>query len=336
MKRALAPRRDPRILLAVGLVWGVVGIGAMWFWLVEDFGLINAFYQAVITVSTVGFAETEPLDRSGRLFTIVLIVFGVGILLYALSTFVETAMETATTRLATRRKERTMDRLSNHTIICGYGETGKTAAALLPGSVMVGVIEVSDDRAGAALADGYPALAGDCTLEETLEAAGIRRAQRLLVCVPSDSDAISTVLSARVMNPDLQILVRATAAGSEGKLMTAGANRVVSPLQMGARRLVAEALEPGVADFFDIALHDHDVDVTLRSVSVESDMPVAGSDVGEVEVRFGVRLLAVRTEGRVSMLSSLDEVNICRGQVLTVMGPDEAVEAFRHAVRSVS
>lgn len=285
-------RKNARQLVGVAIVAVVTILGAAWYWLVEGFGLVDALYQSVITVSTVGFGETEQLDTSGRIFTIGLIVVGVGSVVYALGGFAEILIESSIRRFTFRRKERTLERMTNHTIICGFGRTGAAVAALLPDEVDFGVIEIDPIRADQATEDGGVALVGDCTLDETLLAAGVERAERLILALSSDSDAISTVLSAKVLNPSIRIVTRVSDVASAHKLRLAGADQVVSPIEMGAQRLVADALQPSVGSFLDAAVHDDSFGFSIRGVTVRSG--ASPTSIGEIETATGVRVVGIR------------------------------------------
>ncbi|MFT5201141.1 MAG: voltage-gated potassium channel [Candidatus Aldehydirespiratoraceae bacterium] len=288
--------RSWRAIVGVALVAVVTGLGAIWYALVEGFGVVDALYQSVITVSTVGFGEIEPLDTSGQLFTIGLIVVGVGAITFALASFAELLLESALDQLSFRRRGRTLDRLSKHTVVCGYGRTGEAVLELLPPEVVVGLVEHDSDRAAAAERAGWTVLQADCTHDETLHQAGIDRAEVLIVCLANDSDAISTVLSARAANADLRIVTRASDAHSASKMRLAGADQVVSPIDMAARRLVADAVQPDLARFLDTAVHDQSIDVTIRAVRIDGRSQAAQLDHQELEALTGVRIIGSQTD----------------------------------------
>ncbi|MCP5031365.1 MAG: two pore domain potassium channel family protein, partial [Actinomycetia bacterium] len=117
-------RRNPRQVVGLAAVGVTTLVGAAWYWLVEGFGLLDALYQSVITVSTVGFTEVHELDRSGRAFTIVLIVTGVAAVVFSMGAFAGALVESSIRRITQRRRERNVGRLSGHLVICGYGRTG--------------------------------------------------------------------------------------------------------------------------------------------------------------------------------------------------------------------
>ncbi|MEE9417316.1 MAG: potassium channel family protein [Acidimicrobiales bacterium] len=321
-------RPNARQLVGVWFVFLVTLIGTAWYWLVENFGFIDALYQSVITVSTVGFGEVEPLDSSGRLFTIVLIIFGVASMVWAVGTFVEMLIDTSISRITSRRKVRTLERMSGHTIVCGYGRTGAAVARLLPSDCTVGVIALGAESAEEATEDGYVVIEGDCTHDETLVAAGIERAERVIICLSSDSDAISTVLSIKVLNPSARVVTRVNHSISTRKLQLAGADQVVSPVQMGAQRLVADSLEPSVGSFLDAALHDESVGLSIRAVVV-CDLARQQSPAG-IEGATGVRIIGVQDiDGQILEVAA--STVLSEGQTVLAAGHrDELAKLERH------
>lgn len=326
-------RRIPsggRQWVGVVLVAGVTGIGTLWYWLVENFPPLDALYQAVITVSTVGFGEVHELDQSARLFTIVLISVGVAAMIYALGGFAGMLIESSVDRITSRRKERSLERLTDHVLICGYGRIGVEVARLLPTETRVGVIDVDPDRAAYADSHGHLAIAGDCTLDETLRDGGITRARRLIVCLSHDGDAISTVLSARTLSPGLHIVSRMNTASTGPKLMMAGADHVVSPISMAAQRLVGDTLDPSVGSFLDAALHNPKITLSIRAATCPRRLDEA--EILEIENRSGARVLGLQTpHGTVSRSGPAEA-----GHVLIAAGHDDELAVFVTLVTSAS
>jgi voltage-gated potassium channel len=242
-----------RVQLGVALFAGVLVVGTTWYGLVEGFSFVNALFQTVTTIATVGFGEIEPLGDRGRLFTIGLIVVGVAVVAYTVSGVLEEFFERQLGKWGSRRVGHQIETLKGHLIICGFGRVGQSIAPLVRdrcGTVVV--VDRDPDRCRAAFELGALAVDGDSTEDAVLERAGIRRAATLVVSLQSDADAISTVLSARVLNPDLRIVARANAQTNEAKLVRAGTDHVVNPLYLGATRLATFAMQPAVADFVDL------------------------------------------------------------------------------------
>jgi voltage-gated potassium channel len=228
--------RQALLTLAAVLVAGTVGYVAL------GFGWLDAVYQTVTTVTTVGFREVRPLSSTGKVFTIVLILVGVGTALYTLTVLLETFIEGHFLRhLEGRRMERTIARMSGHVIICGWGRVGQASAAhLVANGADVVVIDRDETRL-----DGlpHPYVHGDISNDDVLLAAGIERARALVAALADDAGNVYATLSARALRPDLVIVARARSVGSMAKLHRAGADEVVNPQLIGGRRMAAFALE---------------------------------------------------------------------------------------------
>ncbi len=223
------------LALGVVLVAGTVG------YVLLGFGVLDALYQTVTTVTTVGFREVQPLHANGKIFTIVLILVGVGTALYTLTVLLETFVEGHFLRhMEGRRMERTIARLHDHVIICGWGRVGRASAAQL---VAAGQKVVVVDRDADRLDDvPHPSVLGDIDSDEVFLAAGIQRARALVAALADDADNVYATLSARALRPDLVIIARARSEESMPKLYRAGADEVVNPQLIGGRRMASFVL----------------------------------------------------------------------------------------------
>lgn len=310
---------------------GIALAGVLWFWLVEGFGLVDAAYQTVTTVTTVGFGETRPFDASAKLFSIALMVFGVAAALFTLGGVFEEQLEQQLVRYGRRRMDRRIEALSGHAIVCGYGRVGAQIARLLVarGQRLV-VVDDDPERAAAAAEDGYLVVLGDATEDEILCSAGIERAATLVVSVGDDAAAISTVLSARVLNPTTRIVARANAASTEAKLRRAGCDRVVNPLNQGAQRMAAFAQQPAVADFLDVVVHDGSLEYRLEEVVLGPRSPLAGTTLGEAHLRArtGALVLAVRQNDGTFLSNPAPEAVLEPGATLIAIGTSDQLAAL--------
>ncbi|MGH9000037.1 MAG: potassium channel family protein [Acidimicrobiia bacterium] len=228
--------------LRVGLgVFAFVVVGGTLGYVLLGFPFLDALYQTVTTITTVGFREIQPLGSGGRVFTIGLIVVGVGTALYTFTLAVQGVVEGEVGRLVGRRRmERSVARLSGHVIVCGWGRVGKAIAAYVTAE---GGEVVVVDRDGGRLEDWSGAsVVGDATDDGVLRAAGIERAHALVSALTSDADNLFVTLSGRSLRDDLFIVARARVPESEAKLTRAGANRVVNPQSIGGQRMAAFVL----------------------------------------------------------------------------------------------
>jgi voltage-gated potassium channel len=239
-----------RIWIALAVTLFFLGVGTVGYVEIEGFPPLDAFYMTVITISTVGFGEIHPLSQAGRVFTIFLILFGVGSLAFAAHAFTESMIERAANpHLRKKYMERKIQKLNGHSIICGHGRVGAAAADRFHNiGVDFVVIDRSEDHLRILADQGYNFLAGDATREDTLIAAGIKRATALLALLDSDPDNLCAVLTARELNPTLHIVARTEVATSESRILRAGADSVISPYASAGRRVADRILMKTMED----------------------------------------------------------------------------------------
>jgi voltage-gated potassium channel len=320
-------RRIRLALLALSLVLASGTVG----YLLLGFGLLDAVYQTVTTVTTVGFREVKPLTAAGQIFTMVLILAGVGTALYTLGVLLEALIEGHLLQhMERRRMDRAIAQMTGHVIICGWGRVGRASARYLTAT---GQQVVVVDRDASRLAGiGYPTVIGDVTNDEVLETAGITRARALIAALDTDADNVYGTLSARALRPDLVIIARARTEASKSKLIRAGANRAVNPQLIGGRRMAAFALQPDVAEFLDVVMHDESLEFRIEQVELGADSPLVGRTLGDVGLveNTGVLLLAIRTaDTREFQANPSQDVKLSHGDVLIAVGTPAQFSAVR-------
>jgi voltage-gated potassium channel len=321
-----------RSLLAV---FAVLVVGTCGYALL-GFSLLDAAYQAVTTVTTVGFREVEPFGTPEKLFTIVLILIGVGVVLYSLTALLGLLIEGWVGNEWGRRKmSRQIESMHGHAIICGWGRVGRAAAHELHRSGQEVLVVDSESRR---LDDcPYPHMAGDATRDEVLRRAGIERAKTLVATLDTDASSLFVTLTARALNPDLVIIARSRVDDTEQKLLRAGADRVVNPQRIGGNRIAAFALQPHVTDFLDVAMHDEEVEFRLEQIVVHPGSPLDGSRVAETRLLEGTEalLLALRDkEGGVFRTNPDPQSVVHAGDVVIAIGTEEQILALRRAAGS--
>ena len=218
-------------------------------------------------MTTVGFRELHPLSTGGRIFTMALILVGVGTALYTFTLVLEAVVEGQIQELLGRKRmERQIGRMSDHVIVCGFGRVGRNLAQYVA-NAGDDVVVIENDPARAAAAEG-PAhvVRGDATSDEVLKEAGIERARVLVTALNTDADNLFVTLTARSLREDLFIVARARVESSEAKLAQAGADRVVNPQRIGGARMAAFVLQPHVAEFLDVVMHDGSLEFRLEEV----------------------------------------------------------------------
>jgi voltage-gated potassium channel len=322
-----------RIALALGALLAVTVVGTLGYVLL-GFTPLEAVYQTVTTVATVGFREIHPLGPLGQAFTILLIVVGVGTVLYNLGVLLEAVTEGhLRDHLERRRMDRDIAQLRDHVIVCGYGRVGRSATRLLLDTGHRVVVVDLDPERLEGLAE--PHVLGDASRDATLREAGIDHARALICALDTDADTMYATLSARALRPDLVIISRARTLDSKEKLVLAGATRAVNPQLIGGRRMASFALHADVAEFLDEVMHEDDLDFRIEQVRLVEGSHVVGRTVAEVDVPgvCGCQLLAVRHphKGRFVPTPPPDTV-LAAGSTLIVFGNPEQVAVLRSAV----
>jgi voltage-gated potassium channel len=315
-------------LLAV-LVLGTIG------YLLLGFGVLDAVYQTVTTVTTVGFREVKPLSATGKVFTIALILAGVGTALYTLTQVLEAIVDGHLLQhMEARRMNRSIARMHDHVIICGWGRVGRAAAAHLVTTRQQ--VVVIDREALRLESVEFPHVLGDISDDEVLISAGVQRARALVAALDTDADNVYVTLSTRALRPDIVIIARARSEESTAKLLRAGADRVVNPQLIGGRRMAAFALQPDVAEFVDVVMHDESLDYRIEQIEVGPTSALCGSTVGQSALpgRTGVVLLALRRAASTTFVPnpSLDVV-IRAHAILIALGTPAQLLALRELAK---
>jgi voltage-gated potassium channel len=279
----------------------LVSIGVLGYRFLEDFSLLDSLYMTVITLTTVGFGELHTLSPAGRVFTMLLILGGGGIAAYTITAGAEYFVSGEwRAQWTERRRQKMMDALEGHVIVCGFGRVGRFVAQdLTSEGVPFVVLEKDPERMELTRRFGYLALQGNAANENLLEQAGIRRARGLVAAVDSDAENVYITLTARGLNPDLQIIARANFEESESKLLRAGASRVLLPYSLSGRRMVTMLLHPEVADFLEEVAHSGGMELLLEQVKVGKGSKLAGLSLAESKSRLqlNVSVLAYKIPG---------------------------------------
>ena len=329
-----ASLRGPR--LAVLLLVGVLAGGTVGYMVIEGWSAWDAFYMTVTTVATVGFREVHPLSRGGQVFTILLIFCGVGTAFYTVTLLATIIVEGGLhRRFEKRRVARMLEHITDHFILCGYGRIGGIIAAELhQQGVSVVVVERDPERVHDAMERGWLALAADASREEVLRAAGIHRARGLIAAVGTDAENVFTVLTARVMRPDLFIIARVESDDAEHKLRRAGADRVISPYRIGATHMVQTALRPAVVDFVQLATSSERLDLSMEQVHIKDDSALANQSIVDAGIRqkFGVIIVGIKRAGGAMEFNPAPEAIMRAGDELVVLGTTESVKALEKGV----
>ena len=257
----------------------------------------EALYQTVITITTVGYGEIGTVTDSYRVFTVLLILFGVGTALYTLGVLIESLFEgRLDVEIRRRRMQKQIDRLSGHVVLCGYGQVGRAIHRELDGAGRTVVVIDRRELDSEALPHS---VLGEATDDGVLASAGLERATTLVLALDSDVDNLFVALTARSMRPSLFIVARCNQPSAEPKLRQAGVDRVVNTHEIGGTRMAALVLQPDVIDFLGVVMHADELSVRLAETPVTAHGPFAGRALAacEIDESTGATVLAVRRDG---------------------------------------
>ena len=284
-----------KLVMSVLISVTILFFGTLGYMIIEDWPFLDAFYMTVITLTTVGFGEIHKLGHAGRIFTIVLIFVGVGVILYIITMVTQFVVEGRIREALGRRKlEKEIQKLKDHYIICGYGRVGQTICDILSSKPLkLVVIDKDPGKVEELHKKGLLYIEGEATDENILMAAGIERAKSLITALGADMDNVYVTLSARGINPNLFIMARSGDVGSGKKLLRAGANKVVSPYRIGARRMTQMILRPTVTDFLDLAMMERNINIQMEEIPVNSASNLIGIPLADSGIRRDLNLIII-------------------------------------------
>jgi voltage-gated potassium channel len=313
------------IRIAIFLVLGVLALGIVGYMLIERFSFIDALFTTVDMMSTVGTAA-HPLSDHGRLFTIAIIILGVGSLFYTFGATMEFMIEGHLGKAIGRRiMDRKIAALRNHCVICGFGRVGsRIAEEFASARKPFVVIDENEATVQHCIQRGYLALQGDAASDDVLRESGIQHAQALLVATDDDANNIYITLSARNLNPKLLIVSRANHDETVVKLKRAGADRVLSPYAIAGHRMANLALQPTVVDFFDTLINAANPELAVQEVILPVDSPLIGKTIVDAQnmLTDGTMILAIKKPGGLVVGSRL-ETRIEGGDAAIIAGTPE-------------
>jgi voltage-gated potassium channel len=297
-------------------------LGYCW---IEGWSWFDALYMTVITLATIGYGETHQLTQAGRAFTMALIVVGVAVFGYLLSSLTRAVIEAGVNAALGRRKLfKDISQLKDHYILCGAGRVGlRIVDELAKKGVDFVVIERDEEVAQRLLTKGYLVLIGDATDETVLEGAQVRLARTLISAASSDAENVYITLTTRGMNPNLYIVTRATDQSAERQLMRAGANKVISPVLIGSHRMAQAALSPAVADFLELTTMTESLDLNFDQIHIGENSPLNGLMLKDSGIRsqHQVMIVAITPRGGGPMIFNPSGDQILRaGDLLIAIG----------------
>ncbi len=316
-------------------------LGTIGYMAIEGWSFLDGLYMTIISLTTVGYGEIHSLSPMGRLYTIVLLLIGVGFILLIVTQLAESLVEGNIRRVLGRRKmDKEIQKLSGHYIICGYGRIGQIVTKILRDQGLETVVIEKDTELTAMMEEeGVRYIAGEATTDEVLLRAGIEKARCLVAAVNTDADNVYIVLTARGLNKTLFIMARAGEPAAERKLLRAGADKVIAPYDIGARRMAQSILRPTVTSLLDLTMADaRDVAVQMEELRVGSGSQLAGVKLKDSNIRAELNLIVVaieQTDGKMLFNPGPEDV-IEVGATLIVIGPSDKLDRLGELLDSAS
>jgi voltage-gated potassium channel len=313
-----------RIILSIGLIVLVISFGTAGYMGIEGWNFFDSFYMTIITLTTVGYREIHDLSLHGQIFTVILIIVGVGTVLYALSTGAKFVLEGELQEIYGRKRlEKKLKDLRDHYIVCGYGRMGKIIARELKHEKLkFVVIEKNDVIVDPDEKEETFIVQGDATKDELLKRAGIEKAKCLISVLPTDAENLYVVLSARGLNTGLLIVARAGEEGSEQKLLRAGADRVVSPYHIGGLRIAHTVLKPAVVDFIEYATKSGHIDLQIEEITIQEGSGLAMQTLDQCGIGrdLGIIIVAIKQKSGEMKFNPTFRTIIEAGDTLIAVG----------------
>jgi voltage-gated potassium channel len=316
----------PIFIISIVIAYGTVG-----YMIVEKWDIFDSFYMTIITLTTVGYEEVHKMSRAGKMFSIVLMLSGVGAMFYALGVGARILLEGEIREILGRKRlSKKIEKLKNHYIICGFGRMGSIICKELLHNKAPFVVIEGDPEIVATMDADMLSLQGDATQDSVLKEAGIDRAKGLISVLSSDANNLYVVLSARGLNHNLRIVARASEEGAEQKLRRAGADSVVSPYDIGGLRIAHTLIKPAVVDFIEFVTQSGNLELQLEEVKVKEGSKILDQSLYESGIgkNLGIIIVAMkRASGEMEFNPNSTSI-IQNGDTLIAMGETKQLEAL--------
>lgn len=300
----------------------IILIDVSGFVLIEKVSFLDAFYMTFITISTVGFAEVFPLSAPGKLFTIFVILSGLGTFLYSVGLIAEYSVEGRLRKILGRRKMKNISNLRNHIVIAGFGKMGETVAkAFKEQKEDFIIIENNGERFSAGEELGYKILLMDATIEESLIVAGIKKAKVYISMLSGDADNVFTIMSAKELNPDIHIIARGQYKTNENKLYRAGADIVISPVTLASNRIINTTLKPNVVNLIDLVTQTGDIPLSVEEITISEKSTLKNKLIRESGLREKTEAMVVGIKrGEKMHFNPSPSMKILENDILILIG----------------
>ena len=307
-------------------------MGTLGYHYIEGWSIVESLYATVITLATVGYGDFHPQHTTGRIFTVVLIIFGVGAMAYTIGIATEVMVEGQLKKAMGRgRLKKKIEKLAGHYIVCGCGRIGHVICKQFAAeNVDFVVIDENPETIQKIEEEGFIYYHGSATEDKTLLETGIEKAKGVVCALPSDAQNLYVILMVKEYNPDIYILSRAEDETSERRLIRAGADRAISPYTVGGVRMAMAALKPAIVDFIEITMRGQNIKFRLEEILVSDDSPVIDRSLEESKIRqrYGLIIVAIKKASGQMMFNPEASHVIERGDKLITLGENGNLVRF--------
>ncbi len=313
----------------------IIFISTIGFHVIEGWSFLDCLYMTVITIFTVGFKEVRVLSPQGQIFTILVILGGVGTALFAFTKISEIAFEGGINKFWRRRRmEKELKNLKNHYIICGHGRMGKIVRERLEEEKLPFVVIDNKEEQLEDIKQTNSCLfiEGDAAHEDILTKAGIKKAKGLAALLSTDADNLYLVLSAKLINPSLFILSKAMDEEAERKILQIGANKIVNPHKLSGLKIAQGLIRPTLVDFMDLIIRRKELSLYMEEFAVKKDSQLVNHNLKESDIRrtANVIVVAVKKPGEELVFNPSPDTKMETGDILLVLGDKNAVNQFEN------
>lgn len=312
----------------------IITIGVFGFMIIDNYSLVNALYMTIITVSTVGFREAQPLSDGGKLFTAFLIMGSLGVLTYFISTLTQNLFQKQFSFFfAANNRKNKKSKMENHVIVVGYGRNGdQVVKELMTIDSNIVVIDQNHNIVINNMGRPIRFIEGDATDDEVLIKADIRSARALITTLPIDADNLFVVLTARALKPDLKIISRASSDSSEKKLRMAGVDSIVMPERVGGAHMATLVSKPDLVEFLEhLTLHDTPEAQLTEIMSTELPEGFLNKPIKEIGIRSksGANIVGFKTASGDYIINPTKDTKLVPNSKLFVLGTDEQISDMK-------
>jgi len=332
----LLPTKKLKISLLISV--SIFIMGTLGYHYIEGWSFVESLYTTVITLATVGYGDFHPQQTMGRIFTIVLIIFGVGAMAYTIGMATEVMVEGQMKKAMGRGKlKKKIEKLAGHYIVCGYGRIGQIICKEFAAeNIDFVVIDDDPETIQKIEEESFIYYHGGATEDKTLLETGIKKAKGIVCALPSDAQNLYVILTAKEFNPDIYILSRAEDETSERRLIRAGANRAISPYTVGGMRMAMAALRPAIVDFIEITTRRQSLELRMEELFVYDGSPILDKSLEESKIRkrYGLIIVAIKKASGQMIFNPDASYVIEKGDILITMGEDVNLLKFSEVCSS--